>query len=94
MAYDEKLVKPVIHHGVMLEGRERLIVSGVSDVSSYDETAILMATSKGDLSVRGENLHIDKLSLETGDLVVRGLVTELVYEEPAAAGGFWSRLFK
>jgi sporulation protein YabP len=94
MAYDERAVQAAPAHNITLEGRERLTVSGVSDVGSYDENLILMSTSHGELTVHGIDLHIEKLSLDTGDLLVRGTVTELAYEEPAVSGSLWSRLFK
>ena len=94
MAYDEKATQIVPQHNLILEGRERLSVSGVSDVSGYDENTISLSTARGDLTIRGADLHIEKLSLDLGELNVRGRISELLYEEPAAASGFWSRLFK
>jgi len=95
MPYDERYTTaPPAPHNLILEGRERLSVSGVSDVSSYDESAILLNTSMGELTVKGADLHIEKLSLDTGELSVRGRVSELIYEEPAVSGGFWSRMFR
>ena len=94
MAYDERAAQIVPQHNLILEGRERLSVSGVSDVSGYDESVISLSTARGDLTIKGADLHIEKLSLDTGELNVRGRVSELIYEEPAVTTGFWSRLFK
>ena len=94
MAYDEKLTPAPAQHNLILEGRERLSVSGVSDVSGYDESMISLSTARGDLTIKGEDMHIERLSLDTGELNVRGKISELVYEEPAVATGFWSRLFR
>ncbi|MBE6908170.1 MAG: sporulation protein YabP [Ruminococcaceae bacterium] len=82
-------------HRVSLEGRDRLTVSGVEDVERFDETEIVMNTAEGTLVVTGENLHIDKLSLDGGELHVDGRVDALSYEDGAAGsgGGFLSRLF-
>ena len=91
MPYDT--LPPAAAHRVELDGRERLIVSGVDDVDRFDENEIVMTTSAGTLIVTGESLHIGKLSLDTGELSVEGKVSELSYEEAAPAGGFWSRLF-
>jgi len=94
MAYEEKaLVSAAPPHNVILEGRRKLSVSGVRDVARFDEGEIAMETVAGELIVRGEGLHIGRLSLDTGELSVEGHVTELCYEESAPAGGFWSRLF-
>jgi len=77
-----------------LTGRERLVVSGVEDVERFDETGIVMSTSAGVLTVLGEDLHIDKLSLEGGELHVDGRIDSVSYEEPSQArGGLLHRLF-
>ena len=81
-------------HRVTLDGRGRLTVSGVEDVDRFDENEIVMNTSEGVLVVSGENLHIDKLSLDGGELHVDGRVDALSYEDAGLArGGLLSRLF-
>ena len=80
-------------HYLTLEDRERLTVSSVEEVESYDEATIVMITAQGVLVVRGEGLHIEKLSLDGGDLKVDGLVESLTYEvDHRSRGGFLSRL--
>ena len=93
MAYEDgKLCSEVSHH-VILEGREELAVSGVEEVESFDENTIVMVTNKGTLVVRGEDLHIEKLSLDGGDLRVEGMVESLTYEdEGRERGGLLARL--
>ena len=82
-------------HHVILEGRASLSVSGVEEVESFDENAIVMRTAQGTLVVRGENLHIEKLSLDGGDLRVEGMVDSLTYEDDGGVrGGFLARLFR
>lgn len=91
MAYEEKMLP----HHILLEGRANLTVSGVEEVESFDENAIVMATGKGTLVVRGEGLHIEKLSLDGGDLKVEGTVDSLTYEDDGREkGGFLSRLLR
>ena len=94
MLYEEKEKVPVKPHNVILEDRTRISVSGVVEVDSFDDRQIVTVTSKGSLILRGTDLHIDKLSLDTGELVVTGLITDLGYEETAPGGSLWSRLFK
>lgn len=96
MQYEEKKTRPeAAAHHVILEGRERLSVSGVEDVESFDESAIVMNTCEGTLVVRGEGLHIEKLSLDGGDLKVEGTVDALTYEDDGGErGGFLARLFR
>lgn len=80
-------------HSLSLETRERLSISGVNDVSGFDESLIVLTTVQGDLTVRGQGLHIDKIDLDQGQLEVRGHIQELSYEEPTPSGSLWSRLF-
>ena len=93
MAYDEKAAAPAKVHTLTLDDRCRLTVTGVDDVESFDETVIVMNTSKGDLIVRGSGLHIGKISLDAGELRVEGLITDLSYEEKVSHSGFFARLF-
>lgn len=70
-----------VPHHVLMEERSSLTVSGVSDVERFDENEIVMTTSRGTMVVTGENLHIEKLSLDGGDLKVEGDIDALTYEE-------------
>ena len=80
---------------MILEEREQLTVSGVEEVESFDENTIIMTTVKGTLVVRGEDLHIEKLSLDGGDLKVEGTIDSLSYEESRRdRGSLLSRLFR
>lgn len=95
MGYDEGRLMPEAAHHILLEGREQLTVSGVEEVESFDENTIVMVTSKGTLVVRGEDLHIEKLSLDGGDLKVEGACgCPLSYEDDRSGrGGLLTRLF-
>lgn len=83
------------YHRITLEGREKLTVGGVEDVERFDESCIIMSTCAGTLIVTGQGLHIDKLSLDGGELHVDGRIDGLEYEEEplSRSGGFFSRLF-
>mgnify|MGYP002544240586 CR=1 FL=1 len=82
-------------HRIVLEDREQLTISGVEEVESFDENTIIMTTVKGTLVVRGEDLHIEKLSLDGGDLRVEGVVDSLSYEDDSRErGGFFARLLR
>ena len=92
MAYDEVNV-PALAHRLSLEGRGRLLIEGVEDVSGFDETLVLLTTSQGDLSIRGQQLHIERIDLDAGHLELKGHVQELSYDEPSQSSSLWSRLF-
>ena len=92
MAKEEMLQVPALPHGLRLEGREKLSITGVQDVSGFDEGTVLLETGLGELCIRGEGLHIERIDLNTGALELHGRIRELSYEEPAR-GGLLSRLF-
>lgn len=96
MPYESERGRPEAAHHLILEDRQRLSVSGVEEVESFDETAIVMHTAQGTLVIRGENLHIEKLSLDGGDLKVEGDVDCLTYEDgrDRRSGGLFGRLFR
>lgn len=81
-------------HRLALEQRRRLTISGVEEVESFDENSVLMQTKQGQLLVQGSALHIEKLSLDGGEVLIQGEVDALTYEEDSAQGSFLSRLFR
>lgn len=91
---DEKRVS-AMPHNLVLEDRRLLTVSGVSDVDSFDEETVVVFTDLGELTVRGSNLHINRLSVEVGELTVEGNISALIYsEDTQKSGGFFSRVFR
>ena len=93
MAFVDDRARPEMRHHIILEEREQLVVSGVEEVESFDENTILLITAQGALEIQGEGLHIEKLSLDGGDLKVEGRVNALLYgEENRSRGGLFARL--
>ena len=77
MAYEESTRVPAKIHSLQLEGREKLSLNGVEDVSGFDESLVVLSTAQGELSIRGEQLHIERIDLQSGTLEVRGHIREL-----------------
>ena len=94
MVIEEKGKNSAMPHNIIMENREKLSVSGVEEVESFEDRQIILRTSKGNLILRGSDLHIAKLTLDSGELSVTGLIAELGYEEAAPSGSLWARLFK
>ena len=77
-----------------MEDRKKLSITGVEDIDNFDENAITVYTSLGELTVTGLDLHINRLSIETGELLVEGEISALKYTEGRAnKESFLSRLF-
>ncbi|MDO5141563.1 MAG: sporulation protein YabP [Eubacteriales bacterium] len=80
-------------HTIILEGREKLSIAGVLDVQSFDEQQVLLETVRGMLVIRGQGLHVERLQLEAGELLVAGEVGLIEYDDSAQPrGSFWGRL--
>ena len=86
-----------IVQNLILENRNKLNVSGVKDVLSFDDQLIIMETELGMLTIKGENLKINKLSIDTGDIIVEGEIINLGYSNHSnkiQEGGIFSKIFK
>lgn len=78
---------------IILENRSRLSVSGVEEVSGFDESIVQMQTELGALTVRGSSLRVETLSVDSGDLLVVGDISDLSYADVPVRRSFWARLF-
>lgn len=78
---DRKMTNTNIIQNLVLENREKLSISGVLDVLSFDDQVVIVETELGLLTVKGENLRINKLSLDTSEVVVEGEIYNLAYSE-------------
>ena len=69
-------------HKLQLNERRQLTMTGVTEVVSFDEGAVILQTSLGTLIVQGRELQLKTLSLEGGQVAVDGNISALTYEEP------------
>lgn len=81
---------------LILENREKLNVSGVNDVLSFDDQVVIMETELGLLTIKGENLKINKLNIDTSEVIVEGSINNLAYSDHQAKseGGILGKIFK
>lgn len=68
-----------IFQNIVLENREKLNITGIRDVLSFDDQIIIIETELGLLTIKGEDLKINKLSIDTSDFIVDGKVNSLSY---------------
>jgi sporulation protein YabP len=78
--------RPTGSHSVQLVNREQVTITGVLNVDSFDEEEILLETELGGLTLRGEELQIRQLDLESGKFAVEGYITALIYTAPRQGG--------
>ncbi len=81
-------------HSIILDNRKKLCVTGAEDVLGFNEEVVNVNTTLGNLIVRGSSLHINKLSLETGEVEIDGIINSLQYNESKSSKSIMQRLFK
>ena len=94
MIEEKKVVKKV--HNLILEDRRNVTVSGVSDVDSFDEQSVILFTDLGELTIQGSDLHMNKLNVETGEVIIEGDIDSVSYHNEASrsSGGFFTKIFR
>ena len=70
-----------IIQNIILESRKKLSISGVLDVLSFDDQVVILETELGLLTVKGENIRINKLSLDTSEVIIEGSISYLAYSD-------------
>ncbi|MBR0511251.1 MAG: sporulation protein YabP [Ruminococcus sp.] len=80
----DKTVKQ--NQNIILENRKSLSISGITDVDSFDEREISLYTQLGELTVQGRELHIDAMSVETGNMTITGDIWALIYGDKDRKG--------
>ncbi len=86
-----------IIQNLILENREKLSISGVVDVLSFDDQVVIVETELGLLTIKGENLRINKLSIDTSEVIVEGEIYNLAYSEndlDKKSSSIFNKIFK
>lgn len=97
MIEERKNMNTNIVQNLILENRNRLNISGVLDVLSFDDQIIIVETELGMLTVKGDNLRINKLSIDTSEVLVEGEIISLTYSTKdldKKGEGFLGKIFK
>lgn len=92
--------KSTLKHKILIEQREKLSVTGVTDVISFDEECVVAETDFGVIIFKGVNLHVNNLNVDSGELSLDGEIDSVNYEDTARAGSgkgrksFFGKIFK
>ena len=78
-------------HSLRLVGRAELTITGVTEVSRFEEDGVLLQTDMGELTVQGEQLQLKELSLDGCRVAVSGSISALIYGRQQS-GGWLHRL--
>lgn len=94
MQEKDKAIK--LPHNIILEDRKNLSISGVNDIDSFDDKLVIVFTELGELTVKGNNLHINKLNVDTGELTMDGEIVAIFYNEdkPKKGKSVFSKVFQ
>ena len=85
-------------HKVTMTNRRTCTISGVNDVLSFDVHEILLETEQGMLMIKGDELHVNRLTLDKGEVDVDGKIDSFTYSDVAVSGhrseSFLAKLFR
>lgn len=85
-------------HKVAMTNRRNCTINGVNDVLSFDIHEILLETEQGMLMIKGNDLHVSRLTLEKGEVDIDGKIDSFTYSDVAGAGhkgeSLLTRLFR
>lgn len=87
-----------VPQNIILENRRRISVSGVSDVDSFDESQSVIYTCMGLLEIKGAEMHMSKLNLDSGEIILEGKFDSFCYidsepQKTTAKPGLFKRIF-
>lgn len=95
---EERQLPKAQNHKIVVNNRKTSVVTGVLDVLSFDLNEILLETEQGMLMVKGTDMHVNRLSLEKGEVDLSGNIDSIVYSEIRAGSksgeSFLTKLFR
>lgn len=85
-----------LNHNLVMENREKVIITGIIDIHSFDDELVLTETEMGILTIKGKDLKMNKLNLDNSELVVEGQIGMLQYNDldNMKKGGMFNKIFK
>ena len=85
------------NQNIIIENREKISVTGVIDIHSFDDELVIAQTDLGILTVKGDDLKMNKLNLENNELIIEGKIIAVAYSDINSNGkktGIMNKLFK
>ncbi len=86
-------------HNVIIDNREKAIITGVIDIHSFDDELVLAETDMGIITIKGINLKMNKLNIDSNELSLEGMISSFTYSDTAqmkksSGTGMFNKLFK
>lgn len=91
-----KTDKVITNQNIIMENREKISVTGVIDIHSFDDELVLAQTDLGILTIKGDDLRMNKLNLENNELIIEGKIIAVAYSDinNTKKTGIMNKLFK
>ena len=81
-------------HSIIMDERNSLQITGITEVLSFDEQIVALVTSAGELMIKGQGLHITKIDVITGNLSLEGIIDQIAYSDVKPASSFLGKIFR
>lgn len=97
MNIEERKLNTNVLQNLILENRNKLSISGVLDVLSFDDQIVILETELGLLTIKGDNIRINKLSIDTSEVIIEGDIISMAYSEKEMdkkSSSFLGKIFK
>lgn len=93
---DNSRKTPEKEHRIIAENRRSVVITGVTDTDKFTENTVLLYTCMGEVIIKGRDLRVTLLSVETGDMSVEGEIDGIIYGDSQVRSplSFMGRLFK
>jgi len=85
------------NHGISINERKLVYITGVNKIESFDEEEFLLDTNMGFLVIKGSSLEIVRLDTKDGIVSIKGNVDSFAYFENLKKGNkssLFDKLFK
>lgn len=81
---------------IVIQNREKTVVTGVDDIISFDDELVIVQTDLGLLTIKGEELKMNKLNLDNNELIIEGKTSAIAYSDATQnkKQGIMNKLFK
>ncbi len=81
---------------IVIQNREKTVVTGVDDILSFDDELVIVQTDLGLLTIKGEDLKMNKLNLDNNELIIEGKTSAIAYSDATQnkKQGIMNKLFK
>lgn len=93
---DNRQKAPAKEHKIIMDSRKSVVITGVTDTDKFTENTVLLYTCMGEVIIRGSDLRVTLLSVETGDMSVEGEIDGIIYGDSQVKSplSFMGKLFK